>query len=131
MMSELPGNELMLSWHQDAGLAPQALPQPGPHGHCQRGLSAQLTSGSDVLLAQPASLTPLLLVTIPDHCSATFSEAPQTQRDSCAGHHHSFCSPSSFREGCSLGLLWGLLPSCLQGLLLLDFPLKDSIESSG
>ena len=22
MMSELPGNELMLSWHQDAGLPP-------------------------------------------------------------------------------------------------------------
>lgn len=133
MMSELPGNELMLSWHQDAGLSPRSLPQPGPHGHCQwcPDLCLQLTSGSDMLLGQPASLMPLLLVTIPDRCSAAFSKVPQTQRDSCVGHHHCFCSPSSFREGCRLGLLWGLLPSCLHGLLPLDFPLKDSLECSG
>lgn len=102
-------------------------------GHCQRCPDPylQLTSGSDVLLGQPASLTPLLLVTIPDRCSAAFSKVPQTQRDSRAGHHHCFCSPSSFREGCHLGLLWVPLPSCLQGLLPLDFPLKHSLECLG
>lgn len=36
-----------------------------------------------------------------------------------------------FVGGCHLGLLWVPLPSCLQGLLPLDFPLKHSLECLG
>lgn len=123
----------MPSWRQDAGLSPHPSLNPGLMATASSAVVPSCSWPWEVmsLLGQPASPTPLLLATIPDPCSAAFSEAPQTQRGSCAGHHHCFPSLSSFRGGRGLGLLWGLLPSCLQGHLPLDPTPSNGLESLG